>query len=494
MSILVVMTIFFAACTTGDPFIAISPHIVPKASENVLLQSGIARELTSTQVISAEEFRTPIPEDSVPVRLLNENLDYDQPEEQIIAYRAREADEDKRIKIMVAQFDSVYSNVIATWEGATLASESRSFSMFTEDVTGDFSKEIISAGIDENGHQTLDIFRQHNQSGSPIDFQPILSLVSPVGLELHRIDRSKDYDNKITAGSSFPVYLYENAESPTLDIIRTQYNWNAVAGRYVPVDVRRVSASEHARKQLGTLFSNETEEIVRNLNGIWIQDDDELEKSMVFIDSTSKYLTLAHAGAQEWFVWKRAYKTVLSLGPGIWIPIQNELLSSISSNKIWIAVLDADTIHVTVDGDKQYYGNYRRLKDIQNTSFTSKKISTASTISFLREQLAGLFTGTDNREFFFSSPNFRFYDGELTHSGIYYIYHAFAPILELTTLDTAQRKLHTQQYQIVFTSQQQDNTKVETIELYPVQVNLTGLDPLAQDPIKVDRILELANL
>jgi hypothetical protein len=134
-------------------------EIVPQATDGIVL----ARQESAGMSIQVDEERTvariDLDEGILFISALDVNLDLDEPEEQVLAVKRADDPED-RVRLLVADFDTLRSTYRVVWEGATRATNVRTFAVYTLDLIGDHQDEIIAMGTDNEGRQTMNVYRR----------------------------------------------------------------------------------------------------------------------------------------------------------------------------------------------------------------------------------------------------------------------------------------------------------------------------------------------
>ncbi|MFP4153879.1 MAG: pallilysin-related adhesin, partial [Alkalispirochaeta sp.] len=202
---------------------------MPEASEGIALSREGSSGLAIQGAEEAINPRVELPDEMLFISAQDANLDIDEPEEQIVVVKRRDDPED-RIRIVVADFDTLRNTYRITWEGKTLATNIRTFAVSSQDLIGDHVDEIVGVGTDRQGRQTMDVFRrqQDEATATGIAYERIFSVATDGSIEIASQQRSDSYRTLQSNGRSFPIDVYrQNRETETpLDLIMTRWTWN----------------------------------------------------------------------------------------------------------------------------------------------------------------------------------------------------------------------------------------------------------------------------
>lgn len=468
-------------------------YIVPEASEGIVLSSAGRPGVAITEQEETTNVRVRLPEDHTPSQTVDVNLDVDQQDEQIVVFKRRD-DESDRIRILVADFDSIRNAYVPAWKGETQANNVRTFSVQTRDLTGDHTPEIVAIGTDNQGQQTIDAFRRVAASnGFGIGYERIASYRTDGSIEIEEVERAGSYESARTPGESFPIAVYRrNPETDNvMDLVKTTYFWRPEEESYVEGSVEEIPGSEIAEEQLSRLYSGDVEDFRNHLAGPWfrtVQSEDSAVTSIVHFDVTDNRIALHRDTRQESYDWVNSYKTIYRAGPGLWLNTRNENLTSVRRN-LSIAVTGIDTIYLTVDEAEGWDGTYRRLTGgLQRTLVRSPADATPAP-DF---RLSGLYRNEGGTEIFFSSPQFTMRGderGELR--GGYALYVLDQPVLQLKVLSESGLVRDQFTYAVNFSREESAERVVRTLELTPAEIRIAGVQLTGEETLELQQIEEL---
>lgn len=469
-------------------------YIVPEAGSGIVLSSsGRPGVSISRQDEESTNVRVRLPAEYTPSQAIDANLDVDQQDEQIVVYKRRD-DEEDRIRLLVADFDSIRSAYVPAWKGRTQANNVRTFSVQTKDLTGDHNPEIVAIGTDNEGRQTIDVFRRvPGSNGFGVSYEPIASYRTDASIEIQEVDRSGSYETAQTAGESFPIAVYrrETDGENVLDLVRTTYYWRPEQESYVEGDVEDIPGSQIAEEQLARLYSGDVEDFRQHLAGPWfqtVQREDSDLVNIIHFDLEDDHIAMHRDTRQESYEWLNSYKTIYRAGPGLWINTRNENLTSVRRN-FSVAVTGLDTIVVTIDESQGWNGTYQRLTGGLQKTLVSRPSETAPTPDF---SLQGLYRNENGTEIFFSPPQFTMRGeerGELR--GGFALYLLDRPVLQLKALTESGLVDRRYIYAVDYSQERSGDRVVRSIELTPARVLVDGVELTGDETLELQQIEEL---
>jgi hypothetical protein len=487
---------------------ATTPHsqdrgrqIVPEGSDGIVLAR---QESTGLSIQSEEEEINPrveLPEEMLFITALDVNLDLDEPEEQIVVVKRRD-DPDDRVRILVADFDTLRNVYRVTWEGVTLATNVRTFAVATNDLVGDHVDEIVGVGTDRQGRQTMDVFRRDEDttSGVPgLNYRRVFSVATDGSIEIDTRSRSDAYRTLQSDGVSFPIDVYrQNQETETpLDLIRTRWSWNVGESRYVQTAIEEIPAVQIEEEQLRELYDAEPEDMEDYLQGPWFRSRGEGLGSnieLAYFDTELREIVLFHEDRQERYEWMNSYKTLYASGPGLWINLRNNVLSTVR-RQLSLTVTGADTIQIEVDGVEYWNGNYQRM-----TSGIQSGILRRYALESPTFVLDGVYSNENGAEMVFGRPFFHFRTREIDWNGGYNLVRIDnTTILELKVvsfselpdgIDRGDDGSFGIQYAVEYQEQQSEGGSIRRLSLRPVRVTVDGVQNRRGDEYVLEQVIE----
>ncbi len=480
-----------------EEFVGGARRIIPEAGEGVTLATDRPSGLSIQGESEGSSSRIPMAEDVLPVQFVDVNLDTDQAEEQIIGFK-RHGDQSDRIHLMVADFDSVRNAYIASWEGVTGANNVRTFAVYTYDLIGDHTLEIAAFGMNNDGMQTLDVFRRDRGSGRlGVSYQRILSVATGASIEIDELERSPEYKSLQQNGRSWPIVVYApdpESENPA-DLIRTTYFWRISENRYVPGPEEKIPAGQVEEEQLKELYDGDAARFEEYLYGPWYRatgaegtNESPGAPELVHFSQDEQSISFYREGAQERFDWLNSYKTMYRSGPGIWMNVRNEALENVR-RQVSVSALGYDTIYLSVDGEEYWNGTYRRLSDNLQRSIVRERRSGAQ-LSDLT--LSGLYRNDSNQEILFSNPRFVMRDNDEEVAGGYAIFELEQTVLELKIIDDSGLMQRRRTFVVEFEEEEGSDRIVRRITLTPARVRSDSIEYTEGRTLRLEQVEELA--
>ncbi|NBC30883.1 MAG: pallilysin-related adhesin [Spirochaetes bacterium] len=479
--------------STEDTSIRRPQYIVPEAASGIVLSSSGRPGVSITEPEESTNIRVHLPADYNPSQAIDANLDVDQQDEQIVVFKRRD-DETDRVRVLVADFDSIRNAYVPAWKGETQANNVRTFSIQTRDLTGDHSPEIVAIGTDNEGRQTIDVFRRGTATNSfGLSYESVASYRTDASIEIEVVERSGAYESAQTAGASFPIAVYRrDVESENvLDLVKTTYYWRPEEESYVQGSVEDVPGTQIAEEQLARLYSGDVEDFRNHLSGPWfqtVQSEDTQFTNIVHFDAAANRIALHRDTRQESYDWINSYKTIYRAGPGLWINARNENLTSVRRN-FSVAVTGLDTILVTVDEAEGWDGTYSRLTGGLQRTMVQQPEEAAPEPDFT---LSGLYRNESGTEIFFSPPQFTMRGedrGEMR--GGFALYLLDRPVLQLKVLTENGLVKERYTYAVRFTEEQSGERIVRTLELQPAEIRIAGIQLSGEESLKLQQIEEI---
>lgn len=474
------------SCTepVQEPSGARGREIVPEAGDGIVL----AREESEGMSIQGEEDETPpridLDDGVLFINALDENLDIDEPEEQVVVIK-RPDDPEDRISLLVTDFDTLRSTYRVTWEGVTRATNVRTFAVYISDLVGDHQEEIVAVGTDNEGRQTMNVFRRQMASGigTELSYREVFAAASDGSIEIDDRPRSDAYRTLQSNGVSFPIQVYrrnQETENP-LDLIATEWVWRAAEGTYEATRTIPIPAVQVQEEQLRELYNADADVVEGFLGGPWFRsagEDIGPTVEMAYFDPDSREVVLYRGETQERYEWLNSYKTLYAGGPGLWMNLRNDVLGTVR-RQLSITIGGLDSIQVSVEGAEYWNGRYQRM-----TPAIQSAVVRRLTIGRPDFELDGVFTNENDVELLFEEPRFRFRTQDFDWSGGYNLIALSEPVLELkvTSFDVVPQTAYQRddgsfsvRYAVAFDEQESDDRTLRRLTLQPVEITVDGI-------------------
>jgi hypothetical protein len=369
-----------------------------------------------------------------------------------------------------------------------------------KDLVGDHKQELVAFGMNNEGNQTLDVFRRVNApSGFGLHYESVASLSADANIEIEEQQRSEAYDNMQTSGQSFPIAVYNRApgSEDSHDLMKTTYYWSHQANRYIEGGTEEIPGGRIEERQLQQLYDGNAERVEQYLEGPWYRvsgpENQEGVRELAYFDTGADRISLYSGDSQKSYEWMNSYKTIYRQGPGVWINARNESIESLRL-QFSVAVRSIDTIEVTVESEPSWNGTYSRVSDSLQQSVLASSMEGPVHIPDLT--LTGLYGNDAGTELFFSSRSrFTFREEGSTSSGGYSLYalqdqQTRHTILELLTLNENGLVTESQVYVVDHSVQETETQVVRTLQLTPARVRIDGVELLDTDRLTLEQIEE----
>jgi hypothetical protein len=486
--VLCALCIPFLGCEPKEDSTPENPRMIAPSYKNEETAVVFDGETGDEYIIAHQDVKVPMfPEDSL-LNILDGNIDDDEFEEQIVIYKKHDDPADK-IHILVVDFDTVRGSFVPAWEAVTGATNVRSFYLYLDDLIGDNNPEIICLGMNNEGNQSLDIYRRNmGGTGIILSFYPILSLDVQGTIEIEELKRSELYSLEKQKGESFPVVTF--SEDPvsenSLDLIKKTYLWKFQDNRYIEVREEKIEGVEIEEKQLTELFEGGEELFEEFLDGPWGKVtgiNTELSSPIIYFDNSERTIVFYSGVVQEVFTWKSSHRTIYK---GLYINTANELIPTIAK-PVSISVVNLDTIRIHIKGSESWDGSYIKMSEAQQKEYYTRR-ETAVHLSEIG--LAGLFKNENKVEIYFDRPYFTMREDGLELSGGYSVFSIGEDILELKILEENGLTREMRTYKIDLEEVVQEESTIRTLVLTPVTLNIGGIIEEGVSIIQLQQIIQ----
>lgn len=456
------------------------------AVPGIELADGNERAISIRDGSEDSGLATELDENYIVIDVVDINLDADEPDEQIITAKVR-GDAEDRIRLIVADFDPLRSQYRASWEGVTLATNVRTFVIRPLDMVGDHLLEIVAAGADAEGRQTLDVFRRQRAGGSAsgVEYRSVFSARSDGNITINEPQRSASYVSRQTTGESFSIEVYRlnDATDEPLDLIRTPYRWQATAERYAPDTVVEVATNELRQERLRSLAAAGRAELEQHLDGPWVRDGSATSEQVVFFDHRARVVAFSAPNSQVRYNWLTTGRAYSGSGPVARVTLENEQLPSVRRSMSAV-MIGLNEVQIVVSDDEERSGRYRRMTAGERDATIHAIAATPRNIA-----LAGVFSGESGDELVFDEPRFQWRGAQHNWTGAFNVLELGAPILELRIYDDATIRTAAFAIEYVEFEQTTDQT-LRRLTLRPVDLLVSGPQAIGGAPVVLEQIVE----
>ncbi len=481
---LCILTVLFAVSCRQDtkPVEASTEPVIVTPSGGGSSDEQLAMALSGSLQEDEVQPKIDLPANSEIIQIVNENLDIDQIEEQIIAYRRNDLS-GSSIRLLVADYDAIQDSYFPAWEASADISNTMSFSMSFIDLVGDHIPEILCTGTDpESGNQLLRVYRKSlSSSGFGLHFSQISSLSVRGSIEIVQIEREQAYYNGQKNGKSFPIVTHEQDENSEnlSDLIKTTYYWRYQENSYAQVMREQVQGEKIEDERLSRLFRSNEKDFETFLQGPWLKTRQDasgrVTHSVLYFHPDNKIFANYSGDVQEEYIWQASNRTNYNQ---LYIIGANDLIRYIRK-QLSITVQDLHNIHIwTSDINDTWSGEYQRISgDVQSIFFPDS--TTSQDLPFY---LSGVFTNEAGVSIVFDEPRFQYRDNDGERNGGYALYFSGAGynrnlILELVFLSDAGLIEKRQVYKVDYLEEQREQEIIRTVYLIPGKVGVRGFVP-----------------
>lgn len=463
--------------------------IVPRGGGGIVLASEASTSFEDRPQSVGTELKVRLPSEYIVSQAITVNLDLDETDEQIIVFKRRD-DPDDLIRLLVVAFDPIRNSWIRAWEGITSATSVRSFTVYVDDLVGDHEQEIVAFGINNEGEQTLDVFRRTSDMlGLGLSYVPILSVSADVTIEIERAARPDAYETMETViAPSYPIMAERrDLESANpFDTIRTVYYWDFSARRYVPGRVEPISGEAIADGRLATLFAGTELDFEAFLAGPWFRSSDAGTTQIAYFGKRARTIVFHSGHLQQSFSWDTSTKTVY--GRGVSLFVTNEAVRTIK-RLVNVAIQDLNRITISIQGTDGLDGTYERLAGSLQTSLLRDQ----PRMPLSDVQLSGLYRSDGGVEVVFGNPEFTYRSGSRRSTGGYALYRLGDHlVLSMKHVDENRLPVEQRTFRASFQETRSDDRIVRRLRLEPGELGIAGFFETGEPDLTLEQIVMLA--
>ena len=466
-----------AAATAAVAAVTPAPALAPDAVENEPL----------VPLQSTEEL----------IRVITENLDDDESDEQLLLVRsagtATEEPANPALKLVVVDSAGSGPTHRRTWGAETRAVDPRTFNVQLQDLVGDHHLEIVARGINARGERTLDLFRQA-PFGAQLAFTSVLSVAAQGTIEIQEQERPESYVQRQTLGAPFPIVVLatDPQGSNVTDLLKTTYRWQQEAARYQALPAERIPGAVVEERQLRELFaSSATETFERFLAGPWYRP---LEPGaagpltrgteVIHFEPERRRITLFDGDVQEIYTWEVSHR-LLSSRLGIWV--RNELVPSIQKT-INVEVTSLRDLRVVMKGRER--GDYADHHYEKLTTGLQTELARATAVDpgLVELHLSGLYRTDHGDTIIFESPRFTWLMGSESESGGYAIYSVGQPVIVFKVMSPGGVTRELRSYTLEYDEHLVGDRLFRSILLRPATLAVDGVSLEARTALRFEQV------
>ncbi len=422
------------------------------------------------------------------LRVLNVNLDLDRLEEQIIVIKEKNS-VNSYISIAILDYDNVIKDYRRTWQGKTLSTNIRGFTITLSDLIGDHNMELICSGVSLEGKQSLTVFRKTKGDGSPgIYYSEIFNLQANGAIEILEIERSKSYQSGLRDGLSFPIIsTVQNTESDNImDLIKSTFYWDFPSRQYVKVNEEKLLGRELENEQLGEIYRSTHEVFIEHIDGPWMMNNG--SETIINFDADEQRITFYSDETQEVYIWTNSYKLLKNV---LMVSGRNELINHVE-NVITIRMLNLNTLQISVrDIDTQtriknpndfWSGQFFYLSDDIRRGMNAPRQEKPT------PKLYGTYTGDTGTQIFFDGTIFEYSSEDESFRGGYSMYYIDEYIFSLRIFDKNGIPEKTRTFRYEFEEENYENTIQRILTLYEGRMLIFGFESFNNPRMRFEQI------
>jgi len=505
-SVILLSTAFLIACSP-NPSQDSSSYLQEPKKVNLDTgeeqKSGIASSPSDDHQEENRQFpRVQLPPDYQLVQLVDVNLDLDRYEEQVLV--AQDTDSEKNnIFLLVADYDAIRDKYSITWRSDTVTQRRKGLQVTVIDTTGDHNLEIVCSGINNDGLQTMDIFRRTTSPDEyGLYFDRILSLEVDGTIEVQQEKRSQSYQNGLSNGSSFPVVTSStDTESDRLsDIIKKTYIWRNDSRSYEQVLEKKVSGQEVEDRRLKELFESGSETFEEFLSGPWLytkntgRNTPHSQRSLIHFNPMDKTITLYSGNVQEVYTWTSSQRFLANSlairGENEIVPFMRIYISAYIEDlsNIRLQIYDINSHNGQRDSNTSWSGMYQKIGDSLRSTFLSSYPSYSDEGRSHLPTLTGVYKNDIGDEITFDPPYFTLERNGVQQSGGFSVYSMGSDVLELRVMNSQGIVVERLSYSFDYFEEQKSNEIIRRIVLVPGKIGVNGFKMGEKQPIRYEQV------
>lgn len=415
------------------------------------------------------------------------NLDMDQGDEQVAAFR-RQEDPSEAIQLAILDQNPLRESWERVWTGSTLCSSWPTFSLALKDLLGSFGTDLVCSGMNAAGRQTLTAFHRDADT-PPAGFRQILAIEGD-SIEIREEGRGEAYESGQSPGMPYGILSFDRdmASHDYLDQTQSLWAWNGARSSYERASSSPVSRGRIERRVVEQYLEKGTEALEPFLDGTWyMAGSPDAGSRMVQFDLRGRAISFSEPGKTRSLTsydWISSQPTSL----GLFIVATNAAVDRLRLH-IEIELTGADSFsmrtrenmeQLKVESDTSWNGAYRRLTmdDNLSTPLPSPRALPA---------LEGRWSRMGSVEAEFTGKTYLWKENQRTERGVFSLYHIEGgTILVLKALSESGLILRTRTYLVQSLAATAE--KPASIALRSAILTVEGLDLRDDTPISLERL------
>jgi hypothetical protein len=430
------------------------------------------------------------------------DIDGEEGDEQILTVRKTDRT-DGRLSIVVADYLEAKRSWTRAWEGDTLATKLTTFSIQGKDLVGDHGLDIVCTGMNDEGEQTIAVFKR--RSGPSLAYAEILSLAAD-SILVGEAERPESYQLGQTSGESWPIYAYSrDADSQNiLDQVKDKYVWDGRKGQYAKAGSERIPGAQVERATVSKILTGSEADFEAFLQGVWYEAGkapSDPRTRLINFDKRAGSVAFSRPEAQEVFRWAESHSTHY----GLYVRCRNDSVEDLvrlmdieltGSDLVSIRVFD--DMQMKSDPEDRWDGSFRRLpRDIPPPSAAPAQGAAAkegeaspgsSGLARPRIKLDGPYRSPAGLELNFASPRYSLKTISSSESGSFELYSLGGELaldLMATRVDGIPAARRT--YKATYSEMRSGKDLVRSLRLSPAKAAIDGLELLQEGDIILEQ-------
>jgi hypothetical protein len=337
----------------------------PVATRRVVAESAAGGDSARADDGKAETAsRIPAQPNEVILSVAAIDLDADEVEEQLLTVRKTD-EADGRLWVVEAYYSEEKKEWERAWEGETLSTKLTTFTAQVKDLVGDRGLELVCTGMNDEGEQTITVFRPE---GASRGYKEILSIAAD-SIQIAETERSEAYQAGQAKGEAWPVLSFSRDKDSQnlLDQVKDRYAWDPKAGRYQKLSSERIPGAQIEREIVSKVLTGSEKDFEDFLEGVWYDSSaSPLDPStrLIQFDKGARLITFSRPEAQETYRWTESHPTRY----GLYARSVNESVDDLV-RLMDIELTGADKVSVRVfeerrlksDVEDRWDGDFRKL-------------------------------------------------------------------------------------------------------------------------------------
>ncbi|MDR0554146.1 MAG: pallilysin-related adhesin [Treponema sp.] len=384
-------------------------------------------ELSAAERMAADDnmtVKTTLLEGESLVAVLTQDLDGDQMDEQIIAYRNL-LEIGSPISVAYIAFDERRGEYRRMWSGSTAAERPGMVNIYSQDLIGDRSICVIVGGMTGEGEHTLTVFRKNAVSengalGSSLE-QPLFAKIAEFTIDgsitVRERERSQAYQLGHTPGQSHTIVANSRdmESSNIMDRLEITYVFNPRTNHYEQAAINRMPGAEIEQQKVRELLSGKPGVFEKFIAGLWYHTGSQGtpdSRQYIYFDPANRELIFYSEEIQQIFQWQNSGVTRL----GLYISSQNISVTTLkrfldieleSPDSLRIRVFE--DVRLKINVNDSWDGSYRKAGGVRNTE----------TGGLVTPYLDAVYNGSIGKIQFFKDGVYELYTEGTTRRGSY---------------------------------------------------------------------------